>query len=153
MGIIDKIGKGPVCIDTCVFIYYIEEHPSYIGAVAQIFEAIDNGHLVAVTSGITLIETLVIPLRKRDNNLAKHYQRLLMESDGLKLLELNKALLYRGALLRATLGIKTPDALQIAAAQLENCTTFITNDRRLPNLKGLEILQLSDFNAERVSQN
>lgn len=145
MGIIDIIGKGPVCLDTCVFIYYIEEHPSYINTVIKIFESIDNGHITAVTSGITLLETLVVPLRKKDQNLAKHYQQLLTESEGLTLLELNEELLYSGALLRANFGLKTPDALQIAAAQLEKCTVFLTNDRRLPDIKGLKILQLSDF--------
>lgn len=145
MGIMDQIGKGPVCLDTCVFIYYIEEHPSYIETVTKIFEAIDEGQLVSVTSGITLLETLVVPLRNKDKALAEYYQKLLTESEGLSLLELNKDLLYQGALLRAEFGLKTPDALQIAAAQLEKCTTFITNDRRLPDIKPLKILQLSEF--------
>ena len=145
MGIIDKVGKGPVCLDTYVFIYYIEEHPSYIDIVTQIFEAIDDGRIGAVTSGITLLETLVVPLRKKDKDLANHYRQILTESDGLTFLELDQDLLFRGALLRAELGLKTPDALQIAAAQLGKCSAFITNDRRLPDIKGLKILQLSDF--------
>lgn len=145
MGIIESIGQGPVGLDTCVFIYYIEEHPTYLGIVAQIFEAIAHGQIMAITSGITLLETLVIPLRKKDKRLAEHYQQLLTESDGLTLLELNKDLLYRGALLRAEFGLKTPDALQIAAAQIKKCTAFITNDRRVSNFTGLKILQLSDF--------
>jgi predicted nucleic acid-binding protein len=45
----------------------------------------------------------------------------------------------------ANLGIKTPDALQIAAAQLAECSAFITNDRRLPHIDGLYIFQLSDY--------
>lgn len=145
MGIIDTIGKGPICLDTCIFIYYIEEHPKYIDIVTQVFEAIDQGSIKAVTSGITLLETLVIPLRNKDENLAKHYQQILTESDGLTFLELNQDLLYKAAHLRAKFGLKTPDALQIAAAQVEKCRTFITNDRRLPEIQGLKVLQISDF--------
>lgn len=60
-------------------------------------------------------------------------------------MNLDRELLRKGAHLRATLSIKTPDALQIAAAQLKNCTTFVTNDRRLPKISGLQVLQLSDY--------
>lgn len=145
MGIIDDIGHGPVCLDTCVFIYFIEENPQYIQPVGQVFEAINASQISAVTSGVTLLETLVIPLRANDFKLANRYRDFLTESDGLDLLELNQDLLYRGALIRAQFGLKTPDALQIAAAQAMNCTTFITNDRRLPKISGLKILQLSSY--------
>lgn len=141
----EEIGYGPVCLDTCVFIYFIEENSQYIEVVSQVFEAINNGHLTAVTSGITLIETLVVPLRAKDFKLANRYRDFLTESEGLLFLELDQYLLYQGAVIRAQLSIKTPDALQIAAAQSMNCKTFITNDRRLPKIPGLKVLQLSDF--------
>lgn len=145
MGIIEDIGVGPVCLDTSVFIYFIEEDKRYIDDVTQIFEAVHLGRLSAVTSGITLLETLVIPLRNKDIALANLYEQLLSESKGLTLLNLDRDLLRLGADLRATLGIKTPDALQIAAAQQQNCSAFVTNDRRLPKISGLRILQLSDY--------
>ncbi|MBS0655069.1 MAG: PIN domain-containing protein [Verrucomicrobia bacterium] len=147
MGLIEDIGSGPVCLDTSVFIYFIEEDPHYIDIVTPIFEVIDVGLLSAVTSGITLLETLVVPLRKKDNVLALQYEQLLSESRGLKLLELDRHLLRKASELRATLHIKTPDALQIAAALQEGCTAFVTNDRRLPKISNLNILQLSDYST------
>ena len=145
MGIVEEIGSGPVCLDTSVFIYFIEEDKRYIECVTSIFEAIDIGLLTAVTSGVTLLETLVVPLKNKDHALALQYEQLLTKSNGLTLLDLNRELLRQAASLRATLGIKTPDALQIAAAILAKCTAFVTNDRRLPNIAGLKILQVSDF--------
>lgn len=145
MGIMEDLGKGPVFFDTCVFIYFIEESRPYIDIVAQIFEAISEGRISAATSGITLFETLVVPLRTNDVLLASRYKEFLCESEGLTILNLDDEVLYKGALLKAQLGVKTPDALQIAAAQVANCTTFITNDRRLPKIPGLQILQLSDY--------
>lgn len=145
MGIVHDIGAGPVCLDTCIFIYFIEENKRYIDIITPIFEAVDEGRLTAVTSGITLLETLVVPLRAKDIKLAHQYEQLLSESRGLTLLSLDRDLLRQGANLRATLHIKTPDALQIAAAQKENCSTFLTNDRRLPKISGLKVLQLSDY--------
>ena len=52
--------------------------------------------------------------------------------------------LKAAAQLRAATGVKTPDALQLAAALTAGCRTFVTNDRRLPALPGLRILQLAE---------
>lgn len=145
MGIIHDIGKGPACLDTSIFIYFIEEDKRYIHIVEPIFEAIHKGLFSAVTSGITLLETLVIPLRTKDFKLAHEYEKLLSGSKGLTLVNLDHNLLRQGAILRATLQLKTPDALQIAAAQKEKCTVFVTNDRRIPKIANLHIVQLSDY--------
>lgn len=98
-----------------------------------------------MTSGITLLETLVIPLRQKDQLLAHQYEQLLSESRGLTLLDLDRNLLREASGLRASFSVKTPDALQIAAAKQEKCSAFVTNDRRLPKIPGLPILQLSDY--------
>lgn len=145
MGIMDDLGNGPVCLDTCVFIYFMEEDSKFLDIVLPIFKAIDQGLLMAVTSGITLIETLVVSIREADHKLADQYERILTESRGMKMYELDRELLRQGAYLRAIFGIKTPDALQIAAARKGGCSIFITNDRRLPQIDGLTILQLSDY--------
>jgi predicted nucleic acid-binding protein len=41
--------------------------------------------------------------------------------------------------------LRTPDALQLAAAMSRGCGTFVTNDLRLPVPTGLRVLQLSEF--------
>lgn len=145
MGLIKDIGYGSVCLDTAVFIYFIEENPDYFKIIHPLFEAIDKGICQAFTSGITLLETLVIPLRSNDWELADRYEYLLLESKGLTMIEINPQVLRQAASLRAKWEIKTPDALQIAAAQAAQCPFFITNDRRLPKIPNLKILQLSDY--------
>ena len=42
-------------------------------------------------------------------------------------------------------GLKTPDALQIASALSAGCPAFLTNDRRIPSMQGLRVLQLDDY--------
>ena len=49
------------------------------------------------------------------------------------------------AQLRAMEGLKTPDALQVAAALQAGCTAFVTNDRKIPSVGGLRVLQLRDY--------
>lgn len=83
----------------------------------------------------------------RDRPLAEQYEALLTRSRGLRLVELSTALLRTAAELRAELELRTPDAIQLAAAVHGGCSLLITNDRRLPDLPGLPVRQLSDYLA------
>lgn len=147
MGLTADLGAGPVALDTVVFIYYMEEHAIYFPVVAPIFADIDRGRRAAVTSALTLLETLVVPYRAGDRMLAERYEALLVRSRGLRLVELDRPLLRGAAHLRATTAVKTPDALQLAAALTSRCTAYVTNDRALPEIPGLRILQLRNYVA------
>jgi predicted nucleic acid-binding protein len=70
---------------------------------------------------------------------------LVTRSRGVLLIDLSREQLRVAAQLRATAGMKTPDALQIAAALTAGCTTFLTNDRRIPAVCGIRVLQLADY--------
>lgn len=145
MGLIDALGRGPVAIDTVVFVYFIEEHPRYLPLVAELFEAVDAGAIAAVTSTVTLLEVLVVPYRQGDLALGERYEALLGQSRGLRLAELGRPLLRAAAQLRAVhRGLRTPDALQLAAALAARATSFVTNDRDLPSIPGLPIVKLDD---------
>jgi len=67
----------------------------------------------------------------------------LTRSQGLRMVPLTLELLRGAAQLRAATGVKTPDALQLAAALAAGCKAFVTNDRRLPTVPGLSVVQLS----------
>ncbi|HEX8209073.1 MAG TPA: PIN domain-containing protein [Longimicrobium sp.] len=143
MGLIDEVGAGPVALDTAAFIYLIEAHPLYLPTLLPVFAAADEERLTIVTSAVTLLEVLVVPYRAGNLPLANRYEALLNRSRGVRLREIDRALLRAAAQLRATTGVRTPDALQLAAALAEGCTTFVTNGRRLPSIPGLRILQVS----------
>lgn len=143
MGLIDALGSGPVAIDTAPFVYFIEKHPKYLPILKPLFQKIDAQQVGAVTSAISLIEVLVVPYRSHDSALAARYEKLLTRSRGLRLFELSLPLLRAAAKIRASTGLKTPDALQIAAAVSGGCTAVLTNDDRWPSdMGGLRILQL-----------
>ena len=133
-------------MDTAVFIYFIEEHPRFLPALDPIFERVDAGRLQAVSSSLTLLEVLVVPYRTGDAALAENYERILTRGRGLRLIEIDRGQLRAAAQLRAAYpSLRVPDALQIGAALAGGCTSFLTNDRALPGVKGLRILQLGDF--------
>jgi len=145
VGLTEEVGTGPVALDTAIFIYLIEEHPTYLPAVRPLFEGADRGELEIVTSAITLLEVLVVPYRAGNLPLAARYEALLTRSRGVRLIDLDRTQLRAAAQLRAVHGVRTPDALQLAAALTARCTVFVTNDRRLPPLPGLRIVQLTEF--------
>ena len=80
MEVIEEIGRGPVGLDTVVFIYFIEEHPRHLPLIEPLFTAIDAGTLEGVTSSLTLLETLVVPYRVGNVPLAERYEALLTKS-------------------------------------------------------------------------
>ncbi len=141
------LARGSLALDTAVFIYFIEEHPRFLPLVEPIFEAIDSERVQGVTSTLTLLETLVVPHRAKDDVLAARYETLLTRSRGLRLVEIDRACLRRAARLRARHHVRTPDAIQVAAALGRRCPYFVTNDRKLPRIPGLDVVQLSSLAA------
>src|SRR5262250_3449788 len=145
MGLRADVGLGPVGVDTSIFIYFIEEHPSYLPVLRPFFKEIDTGRRELVTSALTLLEVLVVPYRSGDRLLAERYEALLTQSRGVRVAEISRDHLRAAAQLRAATGVKTPDALQLVAALGAGCTSFLTNDRALPTVRGVRILQLSSY--------
>ena len=136
-----------MALDTSIWIYWMEEKPEFLPIVEPIFEEIDRGRLEAVTSAVTLLEVLVLPLRNRDTALAEAYEQRLLHGEGLTLVPLDTAALKTAAEIRAFTGTKTPDSLQLAAALQQRCSAFVTNDRRLPSFPGLRVLDLTGYRS------
>lgn len=143
------LGRGRIALDTAIFIYFIEEHASFLPLISPIFSEVDTGRREVITSALTLLEVLVVPFRAGNLPLAGQYEALLSRSRGISLVELDRAQLRAAAQLRALYRLRTPDALQVAAALSQGCTSFLTNDRALPAIPGLRIVQLSDYLQSR----
>lgn len=145
MGLIAELGTGLVAVDTAIFIYWIEEHPRFVDAITPLFEEADRGERELVTSSLTLLEVLVVPYRAGNRLLAQRYEALLTRGRGIRLVDLSRDHLRAAAQLRAATAIKTPDALQVVAAIGAGCTAFLTNDRRLPAIPGLRVVELGSL--------
>jgi len=136
---------GRIGVDTALFIYFIEAAPPWAAIIRPLFRAADVGPLELGTSALTLLEVLVVPYRANNLALAARYEALLTRSRGVRLIDITPSQFREAARLRAQTGHRTPDALQLNAARAANCTAFITNDRRLPTIAGLPIMQLADY--------
>jgi predicted nucleic acid-binding protein len=147
VALIDEVGAGPVGIDTAAFIYFIEEDQRYLPTVAPLFAAADAGRIELVVSALTLLEVLVVPYRTGNVELARRYEALLTRSRGVRMVDLTRDHMRLAAQLRAITGVATPDALQLAASLATGCTAFLTNDRRLPVVPGLRLVQMGAHGA------
>jgi predicted nucleic acid-binding protein len=145
VGLIADLGAGAAAIDTSVFIYFIEEEPRFLPHILPVFAEADQGKRELVTSALTLLEVLVVPYRAVNRQLAERYEALLTRSEGVRMIELTRDQLRAAAQLRAATGAKTPDALHLVSALGAGCKTFLTNDRRLPTVPGLRVIQLSSY--------
>ncbi|MCE9616243.1 MAG: PIN domain-containing protein [Lentisphaerae bacterium] len=127
-----------IFIDTAPLIYLAEGAVERRERVAlQLSQWVRDGALLS-TSTLTLLEVLVLPKREGDRARERTYRALLMDLFSAPLVALDQAVADVAADLRATHGLRTPDAVQLASALVSGCTIFYTNDRRLKRYAILE---------------
>ena len=130
-------GCSSVFLDTAPFIYLFEDHPEFGKPVASFLRSCNENNITIVTSVITYIELLTLPTRENKIELVDTYHHLLTESPEITLLPIDLVPAREAVRLRADHGMKTADALQIAAAVCHGADLIVTNDkdwRRIPDL-------------------
>lgn len=130
-------------LDTSIFIYHLEAHPTYLARTKVILGAVQSGQCSGVTSVITLMELTVLPWRLQKPAVAHEYEALLINFPHLYAAEVTRDITRQAAQLRAHYNLKPADALQVATALHYQATAFFTNDRQLRRLSDkLEIIVL-----------
>ena len=97
------------------------------------------------TSVITVMEIVDRPILMDRPDVADQYDVLLGAHPNLLVADVNRAAARRAADLRATYRLRPADALQVAACLEHGTTTFLTNDRDLRRVAGIQVLLLDDF--------
>ena len=132
--------------DTAPIIYFIEEHKDFGKITDEIFKLIeDNFDYHAFSSVITLTEVLTQPLKKSRRDIVEKYRQFLLNSSNFIIYSIDPIIAEKAAELRAKYSIMTPDAIQFAIGIENNATLFITNDKKLKKLKGIEVLILDEY--------
>ena len=145
MGSIVLPGSGTVYLDANAIIYSVETNPSYWPIVEPVWQAARAGQFQLVSTELTLLEVLVVPLRNADSVLVAAYEKVLTAPE-FTLLPITTAVLREAARLRAAIGsLRTPDAIHAATALVHPPTQFITNDLGFQKVPGLPVTVLSDL--------
>jgi uncharacterized protein len=125
-----------IYLDSVVVIYAVEGAPAFRArAIARLAAAKSAGDEIA-TSDLTRLECLVQPIRNNDVALQQDYSRFLSTTT---VLPLPYTVYDRAALIRAVHNYSIADSLHLAAAILENCGRFSTNDARLLGFPDIDI--------------
>jgi len=132
-----------VYLDTAIVIYVVEAHVSYSACLQPLWQKFQSGDLALVTSQLTLMETLVKPIKENNQTLIDYY-RTFLEGTGIQLIAIDKMIILNASQLRATTSLKTPDAIHAATAMSAHCDLFLTNDRAFENFSGLSSVVILD---------
>ena len=133
-----------IYLDTAPIIYSVEEHEFYWPVLQPLWALLKNAEIEVVTSELSMLETLVLPLRHKDADLITAYETLLTTSQ-VELVPITASVLRTAAELRAEHHLKTPDAIHAATARLSNCGHLISNDTGFRRLTTIDVTTLTDL--------
>jgi predicted nucleic acid-binding protein len=138
--------SGVVYVDTQILIYTIERFPRFATSIRQIWDAADLGKIRVITSELALLETLVVPMRLNDPKLMADYEELILSN--VRPIPVNREVLREAARLRAQHPtLRSPDAIHLATAKLENAVVFVTNDLDLRRRTDMDVVVLDDVST------
>ena len=147
MGQVTVPASGTVYVDANAVIYRVERIEPYLTAAAPLWDGLDHGTVEVETSALTLLEVLVKPLRDGNAALVALLRAVLLGTAGLRCLPVSLGVLELAAELRARYGLKTPDAIHAATAQVQGSVLFVTNDAGFRRVPALPIAVLSEVAA------
>lgn len=118
-------------VDTCLFSYWVERAGQVAEAAVRWLECQPDAAMCV--SPLVRLELMVKPMRSGNQALIQSYEALLAKQEWLPVCD---EIFARALGLRVQHGLKTPDALHLAAALHHGCTEFWTNDDRLKAAAG-----------------
>jgi predicted nucleic acid-binding protein len=134
-----------IFLDTSLFVYTFEQNPKFHDISKEIFVALSENKFQAITSLLTVTETLTIPYKNNDSERIQNYLEVFGELPNLSVKAPTLTTAIAAAKLRAFYNLKLPDAYQLAIAIENKCKIFLTNDKQLKKCKEIKVLCLSDF--------
>ncbi len=137
-------GYRRIFLDTAPIIYFLDESSPLRVKTEQILADMlgDNGELV--TSVVSCMEYLVHPYRRQDSNAIRALWRF-VDGCGIQVADITKSTAEKAAQIRAGFpSFKSMDAMQLAAAQINGCDVFLTNDKQLRQFTEIQCYLVED---------
>ena len=147
MGAIERLHGKIVFVDTAPFIYHIEEVGEYRETLHDFFTALDEGHIRAVTSVVTMMEVLVKPYRLKLNDLVFRFENAILNKMFIEVVAINLEIAKLAAHIRSESKTALADAIQLASADYYNAAFFLTNDKRIRQVTNAKIVCLDDLDT------
>ncbi|MFQ5711424.1 MAG: type II toxin-antitoxin system VapC family toxin [Candidatus Geothermarchaeales archaeon] len=117
-------------IDTNIFLNVLREERAFLASSRAFLTDVEFGRVIGIISTVNLTEILTGAYRKGDDEVKKVYLSISkMESGGLRIVDVDRATADKGAQIRATHKLDTPDALIAATAILNDAEILVTRDK------------------------
>jgi len=120
-----------IYLDSNIIIYAIERNHSWAQSTKSLLDAMEDGVFFAITSELAVAEALSRPIAVGNNNLIRKYEQIFATDSRLKMVAIDRNVLFLAAQLRGALKLKLFDAIHVATARLAKCDHFLTQDERL----------------------
>lgn len=144
MGSISLPSAGTVYLDANCAIYSVEKHPDYWPLLTPVWQAAASKSIEIITSELTLMETLIVPLRAGNSLNVAAYESLFKQPQT-RMVPVSQTILREAAAIRAAAKFKTPDAIHAATARLLGVQLVLTNDAGFKTLSLPRSIVLKDL--------
>ena len=141
-------GHSGVVLDTNFWIYFFEDDPARGAWCEALLNEIVRGQFSALVTPVTLAELSVAPLRRKRMDVVEEYRRIFASLPNVKVVPFTDAIGWAAGGLRAQYNLPLPDALQLAAALLQQKPTLLTNDKVLVRVKEVRVLLLDELQRQ-----
>lgn len=132
-----------VYLDSNIIIHAVENGHASAAIAVALLDAIDVFSVIAVTSELTIAEVMSKPYMRNDSELIARYERFFSPRSALKMVPVDRDILFAAAKVRADKSAKLADAIHVTTARLAGCNYFLTQDERLGRSLGAELTWLS----------
>lgn len=146
MGLNLKTGQV-LFLDTAPIIYYFECKEPFIKTMDEIFGMVYEFDVQVVTSFVSYIEVLTAPAKMGNRLLVAKYRDFLTNSEQLSIYPLDVSVADKTVYYRSKYNLKTPDAIQLAVAELCGADFVLTNDASWKKVSEVNVKILGELIA------
>lgn len=137
--------SSSVFLDTAPLIYFWEKNNQYFNKVEGFFDEVYQKDAQVTVSLITYIELITHPLKSENKKLAAKYRDYLTNSANFSLYPINMLVADKTAEYRAQYGLRTPDAILLATADICGADLVLTNDSAWKKVTSLNVVLVGEL--------
>jgi predicted nucleic acid-binding protein len=127
-----------------ILIYVLTADPLYVDLATAVLDMVEAGEVEGIASTLTLTEILTAPMQAEDEEAVLDYELYLTNFPNLTVYPLDLEVARRAARVRATTGLRTPDAVQVATAQIHRADMIVTNNKSWQSKLGDDVVLILD---------
>ena len=126
MGLKSLLRGKRVYFDANIFIYLLEGNEIFEPAIRQLRDLITDDQITVISSDLIYTEVLAHPALSGDQDAIEHIIGFI---SNFEIHQVTQEITIHAGILRGETGMKTPDALHVAAAAQNGADVFLSNDR------------------------